>query len=76
MKQKIEREYVLTVDEVKAALRDYLKKIDRPAPPTPEAMSVSWNAPGEAFIRFTEFTDFDRVAANEPKTRGQPATLG
>lgn len=51
----IDREYVLSVDEVKQALFDFLKmKLAQPVPPTPKELTFSWNAPGEAFIKFTE----------------------
>jgi len=53
--KRIEREYVLSVDEVKQALYDFLKmKLDQPVPPTPKELTFKWNAPGEAFITFTE----------------------
>jgi hypothetical protein len=51
----LERADVLTVDEVKQALFDFLKmKLDQPVPPTPKELTFKWNGPGEAFITFTE----------------------
>lgn len=55
MKQRIKREYVLTVDEVKEALWRYLKEhCDRPVPAAPKELHFTWNADGEAFISFSD----------------------
>jgi hypothetical protein len=51
----IDRAYILTVDEVKQALWDFLKmKLDQPVPDKPEQIEFTWNVPGEAFVKFSE----------------------
>ncbi len=60
MMQKIDREYVLTIDEVKDALWTYLKAKDRPVPDRPNGLNVKWNAPGEAFVSWHDVIDFNK----------------
>jgi hypothetical protein len=51
----IDRQYVLSTDEVKIALWDFLKtKLDQPMPSKPEDIEFTWNGPGEAFVTYRD----------------------
>jgi len=55
MRRTIKREYVLNLDEVKAAIFRHLKEIeDVPVPNDYSTAILTWNAPGEAFISWTD----------------------
>lgn len=57
MRKQVEREYVLTVDETKAAFWAYLKDQDQPVPENPGGLTIKWNAEAEAFVSWSYIGD-------------------
>lgn len=53
MKIYKEYEYVLSVEEVQKIIFDHLVRAGLMVPVGPDSMNVSWNAPGEVFVKFT-----------------------
>jgi hypothetical protein len=49
---RIQRQYILKEDEVKNAIYDYLKKMDKPVPEDSGELAFSWNGNKECFVDY------------------------
>jgi mRNA-degrading endonuclease YafQ of YafQ-DinJ toxin-antitoxin module len=54
MKHSVQRQYILSQDEVKCAIYDYLKKMDKPIPENFNKLEYAWNGHKECHVDYND----------------------